>query len=108
MNKVYVLIKATPEGAAVLSRDDGQPLTFRDPLLTGKLAAGFASVGTTVECVEVDLDAEEIILPRERCSETLLDNFGLSRGEQYRIARAIAGRSSGNDPEEIGGMGVQP
>lgn len=108
MDVVWILVKATPEGACVLSGRDRRPMFFREPLLPHKLCEGFRNTGANVVACEVDLDAEEVILPREIFPENWFDNFGLSRDEENRVAAALAGRSAENDPAKIGGMGVRP
>lgn len=101
MREVYILIKPTQEGACVLSGRDGRVLTFYDGLLARKLAEGYSTTGEMVEAVAVDLDAEEVILPRETVEEFSLDSFGLSRDERSRAARAFPAPWEGNDPAEI-------
>lgn len=101
MREVYILIKPTQGGACVLSGRDGRVLTFYDGILARKLAEGYSATGEMVEAVAVDLDAEEVILPRETVEEFSLDNFGLSRDERIRAGRAFPEPWAGNDPAKI-------
>lgn len=106
MNRVYILVKATPEGAAVLTGRDGHILTFKSGLLAQKLAEGYSATGAQVQSCEIDLDAEDIRLPASDAPKISLDIFGLSSAERPVAAQALGEPWAANDPGKVEGRGV--
>lgn len=106
MHIEYVLVKATPDGAAVLTGRDGRILSFKSGLLASKLAEGYSTTGAQVQACEVDYDAEVIRLPACEVPEISFDSFGLSSDEETAATRAVGVPWSQNDPGKIGGMEV--
>lgn len=106
MDRVYILVKATPEGAAVLTGRDGRVLTFKSGLLAHKLAEGYSATGSQVQSCEVDLDAEVIRLPASDAPKIALDIFGLSSDEAPVVAQALGESWAANDPGKVEGREV--
>lgn len=63
----YYIVKWSEEGKPYFMRNQatGEPLVFRESIVPEAIAKGLRATGTRAECLAVDPDFEDVILPVE-------------------------------------------